>query len=170
LRNALTPALSGKQACLMRTSAKDVKVAVGTPVTQRPPHRSRRAALPHRAPASGDDAQASSACRTQSRACGRVSRRCVRPLWCSTRFPLASPLLSTPSAGPGAPAPLFEGFVDTMGLSDSLHPYITVVPLGFTVQTWHHSQARCRASRVPHTVFLRMPEVSDPARCMYALP
>src|SRR5437870_10837723 len=33
-------------------------VAVGTPVTQRPPHRSRRAALPHRAPASGRDAQA----------------------------------------------------------------------------------------------------------------
>jgi len=33
-------------------------VAVGTPVTQRPPHRSRRAELPHRAPASGRDAQA----------------------------------------------------------------------------------------------------------------
>src|SRR5207247_5195861 len=33
-------------------------VAVGTPVTQRPPHRSRRAARPHRAPASGRDAQA----------------------------------------------------------------------------------------------------------------
>src|SRR5262245_55034826 len=33
-------------------------VAVGTPVTQRPPPRSRRAALPHRAPASGRDAQA----------------------------------------------------------------------------------------------------------------
>ena len=28
-------------------------VAVGMPVTQHPPHRSRRAALPHRAPASG---------------------------------------------------------------------------------------------------------------------
>ena len=27
------------------------------PVTQHPPHRSRRAALPHRAPASGRDAQ-----------------------------------------------------------------------------------------------------------------
>ena len=30
-----------------------LKVAVGMPVTQHPPHRSRRAALPHRAPASG---------------------------------------------------------------------------------------------------------------------
>jgi hypothetical protein len=100
------------------------KVAVGMPVTQHPPHRSRRAALPHRAPASGGDAQAQSACRTQSCACGRVSRPCVRPLWCSTRFPLASPLLSTPSARSSAPEPLFEGFVDTMGLSDSLHPSI----------------------------------------------
>ena len=111
-------------------------VAVGMPVTQHPPHRSRRAALPHRAPASGDDAQAQRACRTQSCACGRVSRLCVRPLWCSTRFPLASPLLSTPSAGPGAPAPLFGSFADTMGLSDSLHLCITVVPLGFTVRAW----------------------------------
>jgi uncharacterized protein DUF3500 len=33
-------------------------VAVGMPVTQHPPHRSRRAALPHRAPALGRNAQA----------------------------------------------------------------------------------------------------------------
>src|SRR5262249_33363086 len=33
-------------------------VAVGMPVTRHPPHRSRRAALPHRAPASGRNAQA----------------------------------------------------------------------------------------------------------------
>jgi len=33
-------------------------VAVGTLVTQRPPHRSERAALPHSALASGDDAKA----------------------------------------------------------------------------------------------------------------
>jgi len=32
-------------------------VAVGTPVAGRPPHRSRRAELPHRAPASGVDGQ-----------------------------------------------------------------------------------------------------------------
>jgi hypothetical protein len=111
-------------------------VAVGMPVTQHPPHRSRRAALPHRAPASGDDAQVQSTYRTQSCACGRVSRLCVRPLWCSTRFPLASPLLSTPSASPGAPKSLFGSFVDTMGLSDSLHPCITGVPRGFPVRTW----------------------------------
>ena len=32
-------------------------VAVGMPVTRHPPHRSRRADFPHRAPASGSDAQ-----------------------------------------------------------------------------------------------------------------
>src|SRR5712691_6039592 len=66
--------------------------------------------------------------------------------------------------------PLFEGFFGPMKLSDSLHPSLTVVPHGFTVRTWHHCQARCRASRVPHPVFPCMPEVSDPARCVYALP
>jgi hypothetical protein len=105
--------------------------AVGTPVTRCPPHSSRRAALPHRAPALGDDAQAQSGCRTQSCACGRVARPSVRPLWCLTRFPLASPLLSTPSASSSALEPLIEGFVDTMGLSDSLHSCIPAVsPMG----------------------------------------
>ena len=33
-------------------------IAVGTPVTRRPPHRSQRAELPHWAPALGKDAQA----------------------------------------------------------------------------------------------------------------
>src|SRR5438093_4707823 len=45
-------------------------VAVGTPVPQRPPHRSRRAALPHRAPASGRDAPALRGIRRQDRGCG----------------------------------------------------------------------------------------------------
>jgi hypothetical protein len=36
----------------------NAKVAVGTPVTRCPPHRSVRAALPHTAPASGHDAKA----------------------------------------------------------------------------------------------------------------
>jgi len=35
-------------------------VAVGPPVTRRPPHRSQRAELPHWAPASGDDVQTAS--------------------------------------------------------------------------------------------------------------
>jgi len=40
-----------------RAPALRTKVAVGTPVTRRPPHRSQRAELPHWAPASGGDAQ-----------------------------------------------------------------------------------------------------------------
>jgi hypothetical protein len=49
-------------------------VAVGMSVTRHPPHRSRRAALPHRAPASGRDAQASAeAGRTPSSPCDRAS-------------------------------------------------------------------------------------------------
>jgi hypothetical protein len=107
------------------------------PVTRHPPHRSRRAALPHRAPALGHDAQAQREPAGRSRApvTGRT-RLCVRPLVCWTTFPLASPLLSTPSASPSALRPLFGSFTDTMGLSDSLHPCIMVVPLGFTMRTW----------------------------------
>ena len=42
-----------RQSIVCRFSSALVAVAVGTPVTRRPPHESRRAALPHRAPASG---------------------------------------------------------------------------------------------------------------------
>ncbi len=38
-------------------NARSAPVAVGTRVTPGPPHRSRRAGLPHRAPALGDDGQ-----------------------------------------------------------------------------------------------------------------
>ena len=90
-----------------------------------------------------------------------MTRHCVRSLLCAAAFPLASSLPSPFSAGPGE-QPLFEGFLGTMKRPDSLHPCITVVPLGFTVRTWHHCQARCRASRVPYTVCPCMPEVSAP--------
>jgi hypothetical protein len=73
--------------------------------------------------------------RTRLSACDRRPRRCVRLLVCSAPCPLASSLPSTSSAGPWE-QPLFEGFPGTMKLSDSLHPSITVVPLGFTVRTW----------------------------------
>jgi hypothetical protein len=112
-----------------------MKVAVGTTLTGCPPHRSRRAALPHRALALGDNAQTSEgACRTPSSTCDRVSRPCVRPLVCSIAFPLARSLPSTSSAGPSG-RPLFAGFLGTLQRSDSLHPCITVVPHGCTVRT-----------------------------------
>ena len=65
------------------------------------------------------------------------TRLCVRPLVCWTTFPLARSLPSTFSAGP-AGRPLFEGFLGTLKRSDSLHPCITVVSLGFTVRTWSY--------------------------------
>src|SRR5207244_2502279 len=97
-----------------------IRVAVGTPVTRRPPHRSRRAALPHRAPASGQTRRHTKvpAVRDRAPVTGRT-RPCVRPLVCWTTFPLASSLPSTFSAGPWG-RPLFEAFLGTMKLSDSL--------------------------------------------------
>jgi len=79
------------------------------------------------------------ALRMRSRACCRALRHGVRPLVCSTAFPLASSLPSTASAvGVGArQRTLFGRFVGTMERSDSLHPCITVVLLaGFSVRTW----------------------------------
>ena len=112
-------------------------VAVGMPVTQHPPHRSRRAALPHRAPALGLTCGHPKvpAVRTRLGSCDRRPRHSVRLLVCSATFPLASSLPSTFSAGPMG-RPLFEGFLGTMKLSDSLHPSITVVPRRFTVRAW----------------------------------
>ncbi len=43
---------------ILKTLPISVFVAVGIGVTPDPPHRSRRAELPHRAPASGSDARA----------------------------------------------------------------------------------------------------------------
>jgi len=84
----------------------------------------------------GVDVQApSGACRTRLSACDRRPRRCVRLLVYSATFPLARSLPSPFSDGPMG-RPLFEGFLGTLKLSDSLHPSITVVPLRFTVRAW----------------------------------
>ena len=61
---------------------------------------------------------------------------------------------------------LFGRFVGTMELSDSLPPCITAVPLWVRrADLAAMGQARCRASRVPHTMFPCMPGVFDPAGC-----
>ena len=46
-----------KKQQITRRGASD-SVAVGMPIARHPPHRSRRALLTHRAPASGNNAQA----------------------------------------------------------------------------------------------------------------
>ncbi len=73
------------------------RVAVGMALTGQPPYRSRRAELPHRAPALGQTRRLT-ACRIRSSALCRAARLCVRSLYCPTGFPLASSLPSSHSA------------------------------------------------------------------------
>jgi len=126
-------------------------VAVGTPVTWRPPHRSRRAALPHRAPASGRDAQASAdAGRTPSSTCDRA-HPALRPdpgmldhvplgqlpsLHLLRRSHGATLVRRLPrySAAVRLPAPVHHGRAPQVHRADLAIPH----------------QARGRASRVPH--------------------
>ena len=137
-------------------SGEQESFAVGTPVTRRPPHRSLRAELPHKAPTSGTDAQTLclpypfqrtwQVCGcdigTISWQCPRFLascpfrvvhiepyRHCVRNLFCWNEFPLVRPLGSTFSANHGAPQSLFERFSATISLSDFPSPYIAVVLL-----------------------------------------
>ena len=102
-------------------------VAVGMRVSPHPPHRSRRAALPHRAPASGNDAIADyfAALRTRSSARVTLLRHRVRYVFCSNRFPLANSLPSIASAG--SLEPLFGDFLGSTELSDFPCSFITGV-------------------------------------------
>ena len=98
----------------------DRRIAVGTPVTGHPPHRSRRAQFTHRAPTSGKDGRV--ACRTRSSPWDTLSRLSVRRVRGLTAFPSAPSLRSTDSA-PGCPG-LFPGFFATMERSDFSRPCI----------------------------------------------
>jgi hypothetical protein len=127
------------------------------------PPRSRRAALPHRAPASGRDAQASEdACRTQSRTCDR-EHPALRPapgmLDHVPLGPLPSLHLLRRSLGATVgrrlpryydavrlPAPVHHGRAPQVHRADLALPH----------------QARCRASRVPHTVLRYMQRSPTP--------
>src|SRR3984893_10473069 len=83
-------------------------IAVGTPITGRPPHRTVRAAFLHTAPTS-DVSRLASAFRTRSGVGDTLSRHCVRHVRHRFAFSLASALRSTASAA-GRPA-LFGGLV-----------------------------------------------------------
>ena len=140
------------------------------PVARHPPHRSRRAALPHRAPASGLRA---------------ATRRCLP--YAAARMCQEPPAL--------CPAPGFLRHVP-LGQLPSLHllrrsrgaalvrrlPRDSAAvrlpaPVHHGRAPWVHRadlasarQARGRASRVPHPVLLRLPEGSDPAGALSAWP
>src|SRR5579872_324251 len=110
-------------------------VAVGTAVARRPPHRSRRAELPHRALAADQTPVGLPLGRGPCGAFGRSSGQASpslrgtgsdRPVLPSS-LSLAKPLPSIPSAGSDTP-PLFGNFAGTTGLSDFPCPCIAVVP------------------------------------------
>jgi hypothetical protein len=122
-------------------------------VTRHPPHRSRRAALPHRAPASGRDAQASEdACRTQSSTCDRA-------------YPALRP-------DPGIRDHVPLGQLPSLHLLRRSHgaTFVRRLPRYSEADLAIPPQARGRASRVPHRLLPCMPEVSDPARSVDTSP
>jgi hypothetical protein len=146
-------------------------VAVGMSVTRHPPHRSRRAALPHRAPASGRDAQASAeAGRTPSSPCDRASPALRPAPGRRDHGPLGPlPALHRRRRSPGAtlvrrlprdaaavrlPAPVPHG----------RFPWVPRAALALP------PQASGRASRVPHRLLPCLPEVSAPARAVDPAP
>jgi hypothetical protein len=154
----------------MRIIPSLVQVAVGMPVTRHPRtapgvRHSRTGLLPR-----GDVQASTGACRTQPSACDRRPRRCGRLLVSSATFPLARSLPSTCSAGP-------PGATVVRRLPRSSEAVRLPAPVHHGRTPWVHRadlasarQATGRASRVPHTVCLRMPEVSDPAGSVSALP
>jgi hypothetical protein len=96
-------------------------VAVGTPVTERPPHRTRRAQLRHRAPTSGDDGKVYASRRRSRLELHVCPAPCPVRAPCSA-FPLAPTLRSTNS--PPARAGDFAGFLATTIGSDFSRPSI----------------------------------------------
>src|SRR5664280_2585961 len=103
------------------------EVAVGTEISLRPPHRSRRALLTHRAPTLDGDEETAPLVKTASRmrtcACDTATRLCVRTVLCSSAFSLAPTLRSTGSAT--AATALFVRFIATMSRSDfSITPIV----------------------------------------------
>jgi len=96
-------------------------VAVGTRISPRPPHRSRRALLTHRAPPSGRTSVAngldpSAVRRSAANRIDVAIRLSVRTTAVCRLFPLGEALPSTTSAG--SCLPLFGRFVGTIASSD----------------------------------------------------
>src|SRR5712691_2594229 len=107
-------------------------VAVGTRITPRPPHRSRRALLTHRALPSGQTSAShgfETAClrRTAANRIDVASRLSVRTTAACRLFPSGEALPSTTSAG--SCLPLFGRFLGTTASSDFSSAYMLGVRL-----------------------------------------
>ena len=125
-------------------------VAVGMPVT-RTPAQIPACGTPAPGSCLGSTCRHPKACRTPSCACGRIPRLCVRLRFTPPGSPWPAPSLHR-SASPGAPD-LCEGFLGPLEAVRLPAPVHHGRPQRFTVRTGQVCQARCRASRVPLTVF-----------------
>src|SRR5262252_9271562 len=145
LLSSYTDALQGLLHTRIRAAIEEV--AVGMPVTRHPPPRSRRAALPHRAPASGDNAQApEGACRTQSSICDRETPALCPAPGLLDHVPLGPlPSLHLLRRSPGATlVRRLPRYYEAVRLPAPVHHgRIPWVPRADLVQ---QHQARCRAS------------------------
>ena len=143
-------------------------VAVGTRIAPRPPHRSRRALLTHRAPPSGRASAArglnpSAVRRTAANRIDVATRLCVRTTAVCQPFPLGEALPSPTSAG--SCLPLFDRFISTMASSDFSSAYTLGVWLvafpsrpGTKLRAWMRPP-RFRQRTSPRAQGLRLREV-----------
>src|SRR6202521_1096221 len=125
-------------------------VAVGTLITERPPHRSRRALLTHRAPPSGRTSAARglkppAVRRTAANRVDVVTRLSVRTTAACRLFPSGEALPSTTSAG--SCLPLFGRFLSTTTSSDFSPAYMLGVRLLPSRAGPAHVRARMRPPR-----------------------
>jgi hypothetical protein len=120
------------RAASVRPLVRDMRVAVGTVIADRPPHRSRRALLTHRAPPSGQTSAArglkpDALRRTAANRIDVVTRLSVRTTAACRLFPSGEALPSMTSAG--SCLPLFGRFLGTTTSSDFSHAYMLGVRL-----------------------------------------
>ena len=113
-------------------SARTLELVAGTEIAPRPPHRSRRALLTHRAPPSGRTSAARglkppAVRRTAANRVDVVTRLSVRTTAACRLFPSGEALPSTTSAG--SYLPLFGRFVGTTTSSDFSPAYMLGVRL-----------------------------------------
>ena len=159
-------ALARAISCLpdLELADRRIRVAVGTVITHRPPHRSRRAAFPHRAPAGGRTRSAHEAFvppRNAIRAraapfetCG--FRCCARGMQPHPCIPSGrAPSLHTLRRRSSRPC---SGASSVLRARPTPHPFPDGLPLGFPPRP---GIARATAGRMRSPRFRRLPFVRD---------
>ena len=101
------------------------------------------------------------ACRIRSAACDTLARPCVRRVLWLPGFPLAAALLSSDSAGAGAP--LFAPFIDTMTASDCFASFVISSDFSFPFAAPARLPGRSEALPGPLCGFTRVHGFLDTA-------